>query len=63
MAQVLPQAQILPLVIRLKPLIELTDEQFFEFCQINPELRIERTAQGELLVMPPAGWETSNRNA
>ena len=30
--------------------------------QLNPELRLERTAQGELLVMPPTGGETSKRN-
>src|SRR5579863_3069130 len=41
----------------------MSDDQFFEFCQINGDLRIERTAQGELIVMPPAGWETSKRNA
>lgn len=51
-----------PLVVRLHPVIDLTDDQFFEFCQINRELRIERTAQGELLIMPPAGSGTGNRN-
>lgn len=53
----------LPLIVRLRPVIEMTDDQFFEFCQINRELRIERTAQGELLIMPPTGWKTSERNA
>jgi Uma2 family endonuclease len=42
--------------------INLTDEQFFEFCQINRDLRIERTATGELLIMPPTGSETGGRN-
>lgn len=53
----------LPLVVHLRPVIELTDDQFFEFCQINRDLRIERTAEGDLLIMPPAGGETGNRNA
>lgn len=52
----------LPLVVRLWPAIELSEDQFFELCQINGELRIERNAQGELLIMPPAGSETGERN-
>ncbi|MFP5269344.1 Uma2 family endonuclease [Coleofasciculus sp.] len=51
-----------PLVLHLHPVINLTDEQFFEFCQINRDLRIERTATGELLIMPPTGSETGGRN-
>jgi len=51
-----------PLVLHLQPIINLTDEQFFEFCQINRDLQIERTATGELLIMPPTGSETGGRN-
>jgi Uma2 family endonuclease len=43
--------------------IELTDQQFLQLCQNNSELRLERTARGELIVMPPTGWETGNRNS
>ncbi|HEY9874852.1 MAG TPA: Uma2 family endonuclease, partial [Candidatus Obscuribacterales bacterium] len=42
--------------------VEMTDEQFFEFCQLNRDLRIERTKEGELLIMTPTGSETGNRN-
>jgi len=52
----------LPLVVRFRPAIELSEDQFFALCQINGELRIERNAQGELLIMPPAGSETGERN-
>jgi Uma2 family endonuclease len=52
----------LPLVVRFRPAIELSEDQFFELCQINYELRIERNARGELLIMPPAGSETGRRN-
>ena len=52
-----------PLVVQLQPVVDMTDDQFFELCQINSDLRIERAAQGELIVMPPAGWETGKRNA
>ncbi|MEQ9484992.1 Uma2 family endonuclease [Coleofasciculus sp. F4-SAH-05] len=51
-----------PLVLHLHPVINLTDEQFFDFCQINRDLRIERTATGELLIIPPTGSETGGRN-
>src|SRR4028119_1419267 len=51
-----------PMVVRMRPVIDLTDDQFFEFCQINRDLRIERTATGELLIMPPTGTETGGRN-
>lgn len=51
-----------PLVVRMHPVINLTDDQFFEFCQINRDLRIERTADGELLIMSPTGSETGGSN-
>lgn len=52
-----------PLIVHLRPVLELTDEQFYAFCQLNRDLRIERTAQGEVVIMPPAGWKTSERNS
>ncbi|BAY79908.1 hypothetical protein NIES25_63960 (plasmid) [Nostoc linckia NIES-25] len=50
------------LKVNLKPVLELTDEQFFNLCQANRDLRFERTATGELIIMPPTGGETGNRN-
>lgn len=50
----------LPPTLELK--IDLTDEQFFQVCQNNRDLRFERTASGELVIMPPTGGETGNRN-
>jgi Uma2 family endonuclease len=43
--------------------IDLTDDQFFELCQKNRDYRFERTSDGELIIMPPTGGESSNRNA
>jgi Uma2 family endonuclease len=63
MTKILPQVEIHPVVLKLKPAINLTDDQLFELCQLNRDWRIEYTAQGELIVMPPTGGETSNRNA
>ena len=62
MTEVTTQVENSPLVLHLHPVINLTDDQFFEFCQINRDLRIERTATGELLIMPPTGSETGGRN-
>jgi Uma2 family endonuclease len=43
--------------------ITLTNQQFYQLCQDNPELRLELTAQGELLIMPPTGTSTGWRNS
>ncbi|TAE58121.1 MAG: Uma2 family endonuclease [Nostocales cyanobacterium] len=40
----------------------MTDDQFFEFCQLNSDLKIERNKYGEISIMPPTGSETGNRN-
>ena len=58
-----PDASEWPLVLRLRPAIDLTEDQFFKFCQLNRELRIERNAEGALLIMPPTGGGSGNRNA
>lgn len=42
--------------------VDLTDEQFSKLCQANPDIKLERTAKGELIVMPPTGGETGKRN-
>ena len=40
----------------------MTDEEFFAFCQLNRKLRIERTADGEVVIMPPSGGEFGRLN-
>jgi Uma2 family endonuclease len=50
------------LKLNLSPVLELTDEQFAQLCQANRDLRLERTATGELIIMPPAGGKTGRRN-
>lgn len=49
--------------LNLRPVMELTDERLYLLCQANRELRFERTAQGELLLMAPTAGETGRRNA
>jgi Uma2 family endonuclease len=51
------------LSINLDPIIKLTDDQFYQLCQGNPNIKLERNALGELLIMPPTGGETGKRNA
>ena len=48
--RVLPN--VLPLNLRLEPVINLTEYQFAEFCEMNEIVRIERTADGVLELMP-----------
>ena len=52
-----------PLAVHLPALAQMTTEQFYQFCQANSELRIECTAQGEVIVMPPTFSDTGNRNS
>jgi len=63
MTKVLSQIDILPVIVHLHPVIHLTDDQLYEVCQLNRDLRIERTAQGDLLIMPPTGGETGDRDS
>ena len=62
MANKLSCNETLPLVLRLAPVIDMSEQQFFAFCQLNRDLRIERTCQGDLVIMPPTGSETGNIN-
>ncbi|MBD1857057.1 Uma2 family endonuclease [Leptolyngbya boryana CZ1] len=46
----------------LKPIIDLTDEQFYQLCRANPDLKFERNTDGKITIMSPTGGETGNRN-
>lgn len=50
------------IALKLRPTLQLTDEVFEQLCRQNPELRLERSAQGELIAMAPAGSESSRQN-
>ncbi len=49
--------------IDLSSVITLTREEFAKICAANPEMKLERTAKGELIVMSPTGGETGSFNA
>jgi len=65
MSQVLtePQVSLDRVTLRIRPVIELTDDEFFALCQINRDLRFERTSQGDIIIMAPTGAETGLRNS
>ncbi len=50
------------ITLDLHSIVNLTDEQFCQLCRDNPNIKLERTHKGELVVMPPTGWGTGNRN-
>nr|WP_237747914.1 Uma2 family endonuclease [Spirulina subsalsa] len=51
-----------PLTLNLDQ-VNLSHEQFYQLCQNNRNLNFERTAQGELIIMPPVGGDSGNREA
>ncbi|MBW4482127.1 MAG: Uma2 family endonuclease [Tildeniella torsiva UHER 1998/13D] len=51
------------ITLTFPPSLELTDEAFFQLCQRNSDVRFERTATGELIVMSPLGGESGKREA
>jgi Uma2 family endonuclease len=61
-AQVLQQEKAFAVALDLHS-VRLTDEQFYQLCQDNEDLRLELTAEGELIIMPPTGGTTGSRNS
>jgi Uma2 family endonuclease len=51
-----------PLNVEVGTALPRSDEELYEFCARNPELRMERTAEGDLIVMTPAGGLSGHRN-
>jgi len=51
------------LTISLDSVIDLNDEQFFQLCRKNSDLRFERNAQGDITIMAPEGGETGMYSA
>ena len=59
---ILPAVEV-PFVLHLGALSKkLDDTDFYELCQANQDWRIERTSDGDIIVMPPTGGETGRRN-
>jgi Uma2 family endonuclease len=62
MATLLIDTKQHPLTIHLPSTQIMNRQQFYDFCQANPNLRIEQTATGEVIIMPPTFADTGNRN-
>jgi Uma2 family endonuclease len=50
------------ITINLNSIIKMTDDQFYQLCSQNRDVRFERNAEGELIIMPPTGGGTGKRN-
>lgn len=51
-----------PLVLHLPGTVRLTSGEFLALCAANRDLRIERSARGDILIMPPTGGRTGVRS-
>ncbi|MDQ1590492.1 MAG: hypothetical protein QOG71_1119 [Pyrinomonadaceae bacterium] len=53
-----------PLVIHFSPLLKkMSEQEFYAFCRLNPELSLELTSEGDLIIMPPTDGKSGSRNA
>jgi Uma2 family endonuclease len=50
------------LTLQIPPALKFTDEEFLQIIAANKDLRLELSAQGELVIISPTGGETGNRN-
>ncbi len=57
MQVVLPE-EALPAKLTLNPELRMSDDEYYDFCMANANVRFERTAQGEIIIVPPAGGES-----
>ncbi len=55
-----PDAATTPFVLRGSLVEGFSDDDFFRFCQENPDLRVERTSNHEIIIMPPCGFDSSH---
>ncbi|MEB3123205.1 MAG: Uma2 family endonuclease [Snowella sp.] len=62
MTSLLVQSPSVPLTIHFPWITSMTVQEFYEFCLANRDLRIERNANGEVVIMPPVFSDTGNRN-
>ena len=63
MSAVISATEIEPLILHFGPIMrQMSDHDFFEFCQRNRDWRLEQTAEGDLIIMSPTGGETGRTN-
>ncbi|HZH29632.1 MAG TPA: Uma2 family endonuclease [Pyrinomonadaceae bacterium] len=53
-----------PVVLHFSPVLKkMSEEEFYEFCRLNPDLSLELSSEGDLIIMPPTGGKSGIRNA
>ncbi len=57
------QTNMETITLNFKNVEGFTDDEFYRFCQDNPELKLERTAHGQIIIMPNTGGKTGRLNA
>lgn len=58
-----PQTESPYYLVRLGEMMQkITEEEFFDFCMLNKDWDIERTKEGEIIIMPPTGGESGHSN-
>jgi Uma2 family endonuclease len=50
------------ITVNFNEIINLSDEQFYQLCRNNPDVKFERNVKREIVIMSPTGGETGNRN-
>jgi Uma2 family endonuclease len=50
------------LPMRVRPASPISDDELEELARLNRDLRIERNAEGEIIIMPPTGGNSGRRN-
>ncbi|MBA3785574.1 MAG: Uma2 family endonuclease [Acidobacteria bacterium] len=59
----LVDSSFLPIVLDFRDVLKkINDDEFENFCRHNPDVEIELTKEGELIIMPPTGGRTGIRN-
>lgn len=51
------------ITINFNPIVKITEDQFYDLCRANPDIKFERNAKGEIVIVPPTGGETGKCNA
>ncbi|XZO03226.1 MAG: Uma2 family endonuclease [Microcoleus sp.] len=54
---------MLAVTINFNAIAQITDDQFYKLCRENPDVKFERNAQGEIIIVSPTGGETGSYNS
>jgi Uma2 family endonuclease len=49
--------------LKLDPIVKLTRDAFYKLCEANPDLQVERSVDGELIIVMPLGGGNGSREA